>query len=280
MLVEALERRLRVALVAQLGVAVVLDDRARRCAAAQASSCIRRATGIVPPPGYCHDGVTSTAAGPSGSRSTRQPAVVDRDVDQRHPAGLERPREVRAARDPRSRGPRPLRQPQPRRRREARPARRPSRRPGRGVARTARDMPEVGRELGAQPRVALRASDTSSPAPGRTRGRARRAAAAAPRARTGTGRGCVEPVRKSYRGSERMPPKNGRRGPVGRQTAGRAAPPPRDPGADERSPRRRSRQARRDDASPARAAARGSPPRSAARRPSSPSPRPTPRCRA
>ena len=121
---------------------------------AQASSCIRRATGIVPPFGYCQDGVTMTAAGPSGRRSTRRPAVVDRDVGRRCPEGLEDPLQVRAAgilerEDP------PVAQPQSRSGRHgALRARGHDDLLGRGA--DGPRQPEIGGELGAQAGIAFR----------------------------------------------------------------------------------------------------------------------------
>ena len=252
------------ALVAQLAVAVVLDDRG--VVAGGPGQQLhpprdrhRPAVRVLPRRGDHH-----------GGRSVRQAvdlqaAVVDRDVDQRHAERLEHPLEVRAARIlERQLRARPPATVAPRWR--GRSGRRPSRPPGRPSCAprgTSRGRPR------ARPAAAGRppGSDRSSRRPGPRRGRATRAAAGAPRARPGTGRGGSS--RSGSRTAARTvtPPKNGRRGPVG-QTAGRVAPP-----ALVRTwqPAPEVRQARRDDRAAPRVAARGSPPRSAARRRSSPS---------
>ena len=145
-----------------------------------------------------------------------------------------------------------------------------------GVARTARDMPRYaassarsrGSPSGQRYVVAGSGSDARSR---HARGRSRSQTADGNRSRL------VEPVRKSNRGREWVPSKNGRRGPADGlgQDAGPSA--RTRPGSD----RGRSRAAQvgqpgRHDRPPPRAAPRGIPRRSAARRPSSPSPRPTP----
>ena len=225
MLVEALERRLRVALVAQLRVAVVLDDQRRRCAAAQAQQLHpprdrhRAAVRVLPRRGDQHGGRARRAAGrpaARGRRPGRGPSGTPSASKIRWRCGLHGSSTASVA---------PVGQPQSRRGREgALGAGRHDHLVGRRAHRPGH--PEVRRELGAQPRVALRVAI-------RRRGR-RVGREVPPRPRqqplperpTGTGRGWWSRSGSRTAARERVPPKNGRRGPGRRpRSAGRAAPP-------------------------------------------------------